>query len=558
MPTTSIVSVTMNRQNNIVCALHSWIRLPVAEIIIVDWCSTIPLSTMIPTYLRQDKLRIVRVDGFDKWVLSWAFNLGMSLATSEYILKLDADVIVDEDFFDRNSVPPSDSFYRGFWDRGTPSLNGQCWFRRVDGQEAGFYNENITTYGYDDCDFYGRLTNLRGLNAIQIQGLTHLENGMHSMRFQDRQDLAVETEYNRLVAAAFSWGPGQPSTERFCQKGENEFELVDKTMPFYNDLFHESLRNNCNKQGRSWDEVNAASLETLLEWRKERPTKRPRIGTEKKFLVLRVVQGIGNRLRTLVSFSVEFRRRGYAVYVLWNRSRGFDDSHFTDFFSFPETITWITEDDIKRLKFDLTVNFPESSGMGYDLFRYRRVYIESSDLLSDVMTRNWVFWNKFKSIGMSPQLQVVFHYLRHEVLPKRYHAYHIRRGDTITCPEAHHYAVSSIAAFAKAIAESELPCVVVTDDHEFCLQNLPRERFIIANRVSLNTDKTFMQEKNGVVLDAIDMCILMGAEKIFGTNWSSFSLVASWISGKPHEVVVESEENANYLTCKRPELILGV
>ena len=61
----SIVSVTMNRHTNLICAIHTWFELPVKEIIIIDWCSNIKFESIIPTYLKYNpnykKLRFLEL-----------------------------------------------------------------------------------------------------------------------------------------------------------------------------------------------------------------------------------------------------------------------------------------------------------------------------------------------------------------------------------------------------------------------------------------------------------------------------------------------------------------
>jgi glycosyltransferase involved in cell wall biosynthesis len=133
----SIVSVTMNRHDNLISSLHTWLELPIKEIIIIDWCSDNKIEEFIPTYLKLNKnykiIKFYYVEGFNTWVLTWAFNLGFNLATSEYILKIDADIIIDNNFFNLNIIPDNKLiFFRGCWQQSNEMyINGQFFIKNT-------------------------------------------------------------------------------------------------------------------------------------------------------------------------------------------------------------------------------------------------------------------------------------------------------------------------------------------------------------------------------------------------------------------------------------------
>ncbi|MEM9964538.1 MAG: galactosyltransferase-related protein, partial [Asticcacaulis sp.] len=74
-------------------------------------------------------------------------------------LKVDADIVLADDFFDKNQLPEN-TFIAGNWRNVTSDqnyVNGFFYtFKRALHQVAGF-NEHITTYGWDDDDLYERL-----------------------------------------------------------------------------------------------------------------------------------------------------------------------------------------------------------------------------------------------------------------------------------------------------------------------------------------------------------------------------------------------------------------
>jgi hypothetical protein len=161
LPGVSVVSCCMNRTENLLKALPTWLAHErVDEIIIVDWSSREPVATSLAAAGIDDpRIRIARVVDEPRWILSFAFNLGFRLARHEAILKLDADITLKPDFFDLNPLPER-SFVAGNWevaDKGQEHINGFFYVRLSDLLRVKGFNEYITTYGWDDDDIYGRL-----------------------------------------------------------------------------------------------------------------------------------------------------------------------------------------------------------------------------------------------------------------------------------------------------------------------------------------------------------------------------------------------------------------
>lgn len=161
LPGVSVVTCCMNRSENLLKALPTWLALPsVDEVVIVDWCSREPVeSTLAAAGLVDPRIRIARVVDEPRWILSFAFNLGFRLARHERILKLDADITLKPEFFERNSLQEG-SFIAGDWqvaEKGQEHINGFFYIRQHDLLQIKGFNEYITTYGWDDDDLYTRL-----------------------------------------------------------------------------------------------------------------------------------------------------------------------------------------------------------------------------------------------------------------------------------------------------------------------------------------------------------------------------------------------------------------
>lgn len=157
----SLVTCCMNRNENLVKALPSWVACAdISEIIIVDWSSREPVADYIAAHGFNDpRIKVIRVDDQPRWILSYAFNIGFRAAAYNKILKTDADIIVYPEFFQRNFLR-HDIFIAGDWRiaaKGQEHINGFFYVTRDNLMKIKGFNEYITTYGWDDDDIYHRL-----------------------------------------------------------------------------------------------------------------------------------------------------------------------------------------------------------------------------------------------------------------------------------------------------------------------------------------------------------------------------------------------------------------
>lgn len=188
----SLVTCAMNRTDNLIKSLTSWLQLEeISEIIIVDWNSDEPvLPNLNDAGLTDPRIRIVRVDHEPRWILSYAFNIGFRFARYNKILKADADIVLREDFFERNQLSGS-NFISGFWEHaseGQEHINGFFYADTIHLGVIKGFNEFITTYGWDDDDIYERLSEL-GLNRQSVGPGT-----IHHLDHEDAQRFSLSTQ----------------------------------------------------------------------------------------------------------------------------------------------------------------------------------------------------------------------------------------------------------------------------------------------------------------------------------------------------------------------------
>jgi glycosyltransferase involved in cell wall biosynthesis len=178
----SLVTCCMNRSENLLKALPTWLQCPeINQIIIVDWGSkTSVRDEIIAAGIRDSRILVARVNNQPRWILSYAFNFGFRIAGYDKILKVDSDIQISPQFFQQNPLRPG-TFLSGDWRtavKGQEHINGFFYVRREDLLSIKGFNEYITTYGWDDDDIYFRLEQY-GLNRVRIKpdSVYHIQHG---------------------------------------------------------------------------------------------------------------------------------------------------------------------------------------------------------------------------------------------------------------------------------------------------------------------------------------------------------------------------------------------
>ena len=173
-----------NRKENLLKSLDSWLLSDgVDEIIIVDWSSDIPLS------IKEERVKIIRVEDENKWVQTQAFNLAARFTTKDSICKVDCDYILKKDFFDKYK-PNKNSFFAGNYklarNWNERFLNGLAYFKRDVFFSVNGYNESLIEYGYDDTDLYKRLEfNCISRLDIEPDDVEHIEHSDKDRGLED-------------------------------------------------------------------------------------------------------------------------------------------------------------------------------------------------------------------------------------------------------------------------------------------------------------------------------------------------------------------------------------
>jgi len=183
----SIVSVCMNRYENLSKSIFSWLNAENCdEIIILDYSSKEPIKEKLQKKLEKfnfnsHKIKYFRVENVASWHLTKAYNLAIKLANYTCIYKLDCDDIIDRQLLNMHKLNNS-YFYSGYWedakDINSLQIAGKLFVTYENFIKVNGYNENITSYGWDDSDIIERLSKnilRKRIDINQFQFVPHDE-----------------------------------------------------------------------------------------------------------------------------------------------------------------------------------------------------------------------------------------------------------------------------------------------------------------------------------------------------------------------------------------------
>lgn len=204
--------------------LPCWLKLPgVTQVVVVDWSNRRPLVDLCAI---DPRIHVVRVEEEQRWILSYAYNIGITHASESNILKCDADCIPASDI--TTHIPGEAHFFAGYWKSGAavkkPSVNGQCIFTKTQFSAVNGYSELIRTYGRDDEDFYDRLilagSERREIPVPQLDFIEHTSEERISNQFAPSTTMSVgdvigrDPLYNEMknlfVARQMPWNSTRP------------------------------------------------------------------------------------------------------------------------------------------------------------------------------------------------------------------------------------------------------------------------------------------------------------------------------------------------------------
>ena len=204
---TTIIASIRNRNQILQQTLPNWLLFDIS-IIIVDWrddgCESAwdivksfnnPLITLIETKFEY------------RFTISHALNLAISQVKTEYILKLDVDYLLHDDFFDKNILAENE-FICGCklvkYYNADNSLYGCLFTKKEYIDTIGGYNENLIFYGADDTNLYNRLATQYKQVMLSIDSVTHIPHS-NKMSFVNQLQYAPDTVNYDSFYVVLNW-----------------------------------------------------------------------------------------------------------------------------------------------------------------------------------------------------------------------------------------------------------------------------------------------------------------------------------------------------------------
>ena len=193
----------MNRNENVIKNLPNWLTQKFNELILLDWSSKEPVAD-IPNIFNDSRVRVVRVEGQEKFMRTLAQNLATQMARFKHVFKIDSDVSFKGNFFAKHPLKQGE-FWVGDWHQGRDfnerHLHGETYYHIDDFFRVNGYDERILAYGHDDTNLKDRML-LAGLTkkVFSYNQIHHQEHPQESRATnQDMVHPMVKTYENRIL-----------------------------------------------------------------------------------------------------------------------------------------------------------------------------------------------------------------------------------------------------------------------------------------------------------------------------------------------------------------------
>jgi glycosyltransferase involved in cell wall biosynthesis len=270
----SIVTVAMNRTEHLLQQVRAVSMLRGhGEHIVLDFGSTIPISRdQLPS---DERIKLHRVESPNgRWWLTHSYNLAFALASGDYILKLDSDVVPSQEFIDSLIDHQAETDAHLMCDRltlqewrmpGEQFLSNGLFLCKISSfNKLNGFNPYVQEWGWDEIDLYSRfflagypvsrlpqadLQTIKHDDSLRVQASSEISNSsfmkhlITSTADTARRSMSANHTKNKWIAissiklaitwptqgeyrTAYSLGNGLPCIPSLSLFTERELELL--------------------------------------------------------------------------------------------------------------------------------------------------------------------------------------------------------------------------------------------------------------------------------------------------------------------------------------------
>ena len=271
----------MNRNENVQANLPNWLKQEFDELILLDWSSKKSVAN-IPGVFDDPRVRVVRVEGQEKFMRTLAQNLASQMARYKHIFKCDSDVSIKGNFFKEHSLKKGE-FWVGDWHQGRDfnerHLHGETYYHVDDYFRVNGYDERILAYGHDDTNLKDRMV-LAGL-IKKVFNYNHFYHQPHDQALRTTNQAMVhpmvKTYENRIGANTRTIWTSNDRLLKYVQKSDavqaeksNQDQLVtfvakEKYEPHYDQKIEDKAINIVSSWYEKPKQLEAMSKEQKIQ-----------------------------------------------------------------------------------------------------------------------------------------------------------------------------------------------------------------------------------------------------------------------------------------------------
>jgi hypothetical protein len=179
----SIITTCKGRLDNLKRTLPEFLKQENTEVVVVDY--DCPDGTSDYVNRVYPAARVVAVDNKPRFNAANARNIGAAQARGDFLIFLDADVVIAENFIQHIDKLIKNHSFALFGPPAQNSLRGSCVVWRKDFENIGGYDELLGGYEGEDLELYARLR-LVGAMQIMLEATIVLEVIEQSVEERER------------------------------------------------------------------------------------------------------------------------------------------------------------------------------------------------------------------------------------------------------------------------------------------------------------------------------------------------------------------------------------